>query len=164
MCGPMELAAATAAVGVTEDVLGFVGQRQAFSANKQAANQNYFDRVSALDAQRSELDAADAQRVIDEEIARVQEGGRIAVIGGEFLGAASQARLRNAAANTSERDEAVGDLNSQNQRRQIGRETRGAGIERDAQIAKVAKPSVASLVVKTAGRGLQAATDYMKMK
>lgn len=163
MCDPATLAIAGASVGATSDLLGFYGQKQAKSANDTAANMNYFDRMSALQAQGVQQDAADSERAVDEAILQAQEGGRIAVTASEFLGSASQARLRNASAAELSRSSAVEDLNSQNARAQRGRDMKGAAVERTAAINKVQKPSAAALALKLTGRGLSAAGDYKSM-
>ena len=163
MCDPGTLALATTAVGSASDVLGFVGQEQSASANRVASNQNYFDRMSALQAQGVQMDAADAERSVDEAIARAQEGGRIATTASEFVGAAGQAQLRNTSAAELSRSEAVADLNSQNARAQLGRERKGADIERISNINKVQRPSGAALALKLGGRALQGGTDYKSM-
>jgi len=161
---PTTVGSASPALGALSDVLGFVGQDRANRAGRSATWQNFFDRQSALDTQRSELDAADAERTVDEAILSAQEGGRIAVVSGEFLGAAAQARLKNAAAQEASRAEAIADLNSQNQRRQLGREKRGAAIERDSALAKYAKPSKVALGIRLVGRGVDAANQVASAK
>lgn len=170
MCSPVQtsetpggLASVAPVIGMASDILGFVGARRAEKANRVAAQQNYFDRISAINEQGSQLDASASERSVDEVIAEAQAQGRISA-GSAALGASSVARLQNTASQELSREEALADLNDRNARVQLGREKRGADIERISAINRVQKPSIAALGLRMAGRGADAATAAAKMK
>lgn len=160
---PGGLAAVAPVIGMASDVLGFIGQRQVESANRTAANQNYFDRISALNDQGNQLDAAASERSVDEVIAAAQAQGRISA-GSAALGASSVARLQNTASQELSREEAIADLNDRNARVQLGREKKGAAIERISAINRVQRPSAIGLGLKLGGRVADVFTSAAKMK
>lgn len=159
---PSGLASVSPVIGMASDILGFVGGRRQESANRTAANQNYFDRISALNDQGNQIDAAASERSVDEIIEAAAAQGRISA-GSQALGASSVARLQNTAAQELSREEAIADLNDTNSRRQLGREKRGAEVERISSINRVQKPSVAGLALRLGGRGADAAAKAAKM-
>lgn len=159
---PEGLASVSPIIGMASDVLGFVGARQQESANRTAANQNYFDRISALNDQGNQIDAAASERSVDQIIEEAAAQGRISA-GSQALGASSVARLQNTTSQELSRGRAVADLNDQNSRRQLGREKRGADIERISAINRVQRPSVAALALRLGDRVVDGATKAAKM-
>jgi hypothetical protein len=152
MCGPIAIAAATFAVSAASQIAGFIGQKQASEANERAANISYGQSENELGRRAAEIDAAEGQNTFNSIVERAQAAGRISASASDMgTGAAVTQTVSNQSANEIGRAAAVDQLNSRNQRLQIGDMRTRASFDR---------PSALSLVLGLAGSALGAGKTY----
>lgn len=164
MCSPGALAAGQAAVGIASAVAGHIGQKQAYKANREAAQYNFANRFNASETQRVQMDQERSEKAFDTAIAAVQAQGRIAASASEMgLSAGAAQQGFNSEMFGLGRQASVDDANDANQRVQLANERRGADIARISQINSVSKPSALGLVLGIGKAVVDAGTSYKQM-
>lgn len=148
MCGPQATGAADAGLGIAGATLGFFGQKAAYKANRTAANLDYANDREALAAKAVELDQERSESAFDTAIASAQAEGRIAASAADQgLAPTSFIQQLNAAQFGIGRQRETEDINDQNARQQLARETTGADIRRRSKINSVSKPNGVTLAL-----------------
>lgn len=161
MCGPIAIAATTFAVSAASQIVGFIGQKRASEANERAANIGYAQAQNELGRRATEIDAAEGQSTFNSIVERAQAAGRISASASDMgTGAAVTQTLSNQSANEIGRAAAIDQLNSRNQRLQLGDLRTRAEFDRVSQINAVPRPSALSLALGITQSALQAGSAY----
>lgn len=161
MCDPMTMAAATFAVGAVQQVTQYAGEKQAYSANKVAANLNYANQSDILGQKRVELDQQKSENALDTAIATVQAQGSVAASAASLgMSSASIVGALHADMFGIGRQAGAENTNDQNQRLQLANEQRGADLTRVSQIASVSKPGLLDLGLGIGAAALKSVGTY----
>lgn len=161
MCGPLAIAATTFAVSAASSIVGFIGQRQASEANERAANISFGQSENELGRRAAEIDAAEGQNTFNSIVERAQAAGRISASASDMgTGSATTTTLSSQSANEIGRSAAIDQLNSRNQRLQLGDMRTRAEFDRVSQINSVPRPRALSLVLGIAGAAASAGGTY----
>lgn len=161
MCDPITIAAATFAVGAAQQVSQYAGEKQAYAANKTAANLNFANQQDILGQKRVQLDQQRSENALDTAIATVKAQGSVAASAASMgMSSASIVGALNADMFGIGRQYSAEQTNDQNQRLQLANESRGAAISRESQIMQVSKPGLADLALGIGGAALKGASAY----
>jgi hypothetical protein len=161
MCDPATLAAVTFAVGAGQQVSQYVGEKQAYKANKVAANLNYANQHDILGQKRIQLDQQNSENALDTAIATVKAEGEVAASAASLgMSSASIVGALNADMFGIGRQYSAEQTNDQNQRVQLANEARGAAISRESQIMSVSKPGLLDLGLGIGAAALKGAGAY----
>lgn len=161
MCDPVSIAVTTAAVSALSTTVGFIGQRQAAKANEQAANVSAAQQHNELGQRAVQVDAQQSENTVNALIERAAGQGAISASASAFnTGVSTTTQRSNAADFALGRSLSIEDLNSENQRQQIGNEHTGVELERVSQINSVQKPGALSLALGIGEAGLKGANAY----
>jgi N-acyl-D-aspartate/D-glutamate deacylase len=161
MCDPLSIAAVTFAVGAGQQVSQYVGEKQAYSANKTAANLNFANQHDILQQKHIQLDQQNSENALDTAIATVKAQGEVAASAASLgMSSSSIVGALNADMFGIGRQYSAEQTNDQNQRVQLANESRGAEIARNSQIAAVAKPNLLNLGLGIGGAALKGASAY----
>jgi len=163
MCDPVTIAVATFAVSSASAIAGFVGQQKAADANERAANVTYAQTSNELGRRATEIDAAQGQSTFNSIVERAQAQGRISASASDMgTGVAVTQTLQNQSANEIGRTASVDELNSRNQRLQLGDMRTRSEFDRVSQINSVPRPSPLSLVLGITKSALSAGSSYQQ--
>jgi hypothetical protein len=164
MCDPVTLAAATFAVTATSSIVGFQGAQQAAKANELAANITAGQSANELGRRATEIDAAQGQNTFNSIVEQAKAQGRISASASDMgTGAAVTQTLQNQSANEIGRAAAVDELNSRNQRLQLGDMRMRSEFDRQSQINSVPTPSPLSLALGIAQAGVSSVDTYTSL-
>lgn len=164
MCDPATIAMTTLAVSSASAVAGFAGQQQASAANKTAANIGYGQNYNALQERSTQIDEAQSENTFDAIVSRAAASGRISNTAAAFgTDQATTTQQQNASDFGIGRDASVDDLNYENQRIQVSQGVTNADLQRQSQINRVPKPSVAALGLTLAGDAASAGGTYLNL-
>ncbi len=161
MCDPVTLTAATFAISATSAIVGFQGAQQAADANERAANVTAAQTANELGRRATEIDAAQGQNTFNSLVERAKAAGRISASASDLgTGAAVTQTLQNQSANEIGRAASVDQLNSRNQRLQLGDMRTRSEFDRISQINSVPAPSPLSLALGIAEAGVSSLGTY----
>lgn len=161
MCDPVSIGLATFAVGAAQQGVEFLGERQAYKANKVAANLNYANQSDIISQKRVQLDQEHSENALDTAIATVKAQGSVAASAASMgMSSASIVGALNADMFGIGRQAGAEQANDNNQRLQLANEARGAAISRESQIMSVAKPGLLNLGIGFASSALKGAGAY----
>lgn len=161
MCDPVTIAVSALAVSTLTTAVGFVGQNQAADANRKAANMSAANSYNDLGNKGVQIDAQNSENNLSSIINAHAAKGAISASASAFgTGEASTAQLANAADYAAGRSASISQLNANNQRLQLGSDSAGVDIQRQAQIASKQGGSGLSLALGFAGDALGAAGTY----
>lgn len=161
MCSPQAMGAADATLGVAKDIMGFVGQQQAYHDNRIAANLQYANTSNIIGQQAEQTNVKQSQDTVSNIIDAAQRFGRIASSATSIgLGAGTVGAARSAGEVISNRRQGVIDFNSNSERLQLGNEQQGANLKRTSQINSVPKANILGLGLDIAGSAMGGAQTY----
>lgn len=162
MCPPaLAIAAAQFAIGTASEVMGYLGQKQAYSTNERAARMGYAENINTLNQRQSEIDASQSEHAVDALIAQARSAGRISASMSALSSDAQTAQgMQQSASGEIQRARAIQDANSDAQRAQTRAESRGASLSRDNQIRSVPKANLAATLLNIGGQALKATGTY----
>ena len=161
MCDPVSLGLAFAAVGATSSVMGFVGQNQAASANRRAADLSYANTENQLALKGSQVDAQQSENTVQAAIARITGQGRISASASSMgSDAASATRGANAVDFGVGRGLSIENINSDSQRQAIGGEEANAFYAHQSQVNSVLPQSPIQLALGLAKSGLGGVSTF----
>lgn len=163
MCDPtggvLTLALLSATVGVGSAYSSYVGQQQMAEQQTQAANRTFMLRDETIRAQAAQLDTAQTEDAFDREVETIRNRGRIAnSISDMGLGNLTGSQLTQVNAFETGRAQSLTDVNFAQQREQLNRDLKGAGIERDSSLG--VPPSSLSLILGIGQGVLQGVNLY----
>lgn len=164
MCEPATLTTLALVAGgasAAKTVMGFIGQQQAASANKKAANLNYNLKVEQASRQNAQLSEQQTQTALTDAVTIAQNFGRIATSASSLgLGRTTAHRLLGVAATGANRALAANEANYANKRVDLQTELTGASIQRSSQIASVPSPTYGELALNLIGDAADTASNY----
>jgi hypothetical protein len=161
MCDPLSIAAVTFAVGAGQQVSQYVGEKQAYSANKTAANLNFANQHDILQQKHIQLDQQNSENALDTAIATVKAQGEVAASAASLgMSSSSIVGALNADMFGIGRQYSAEQTNDQNQRVQLANESRGAEIARNSQIMSVSKPEPPTSAWASEAAALKGAGAY----
>lgn len=164
MCDPVSMGAASAGMGAVQSVMGFMGQTQAARSNAQAANASYMNTYNSEQQQASQVDRRQSENTVTSMINAAAARGRVSASASSMgADAASTTQMVNAADFDVGRALSIEDVNSEDQRVQIGQQLTNANIERQSQINQVVKPSPFSLITNLGADAIQGAGQALKL-
>jgi len=158
---PMIAAISSFALQAGSSVLGFVGQNQAASANRDAANIDHARDTDALNRRQVELDQIDTENAVDTAIASLQAEGQIAASAtARGLAGPSVVQALNASMFGVARDVTAEHITDQNQRLGIARSREDADVRRQSRINQVPRGSVVRLALGLGNAALSGYNTY----
>lgn len=161
MCGPLAIAGASMALGIAQSAMSFVGQQQAYSQNREAANIQYANTWNAEQQKAGQVNQKQSEDKLSNVIDFAQHFGRIAASATTMgVGSGTLGAVQSSAGVESNRKAGIIDLNARNERGQIGTELQAANLRRTATINSVAKPNLLSLGLSIGGDVLGAGSTY----
>jgi len=148
MCDPVTIGLTTAALSIASTVTGYIGQNQAYEANRQASNLNYAREMEAVGRQQVQLDKKASENAFDTAIATVRAQGDISASASDRgLSTQSIAQQLNATMFGIGRQATAEDINDQSVRDNLAASKTDADLRRQSQINSVQKGSALSLAI-----------------
>lgn len=161
MCNPQMMSAGQGALGVTKDIMSFVGQQQAYHDNRIAANLQFANTSNVVAQQAEQTNVKQSQDTISNIIDSAQRFGRIAASASTIgVGAGTVGAAVSASQVLNNRRQGAINFNANSERLQQGTELTAANLRRTSQINSVKKANIVSLGLDIAGDAVGAQSTY----
>lgn len=157
--------AINAAVGAASALAAHAGQQQMAKAQESAARTSYNMGVSQLERQRLEQNTQAQVQMSERARQAMIERGRLrAAMPGAGVEGGSIDRIAGNHEYMVNRDLAMMTENSRNTARQSAQEGIGMQAQAQSRLNQIERPSILNTGLQIAGVGLDAASDYKKIK
>lgn len=164
MCDPVTMGVIVASTSAISAGLAFGGKQEERATNIADANAGYANTFNSIQTQAGELDTQRSENAVTAMINAAASRGHISASASSMgADAATTTAMANAGDFDVGRDLSLKNVNTENQRVQLGQNLKDASLRRQSQINQTPAPSVAGLLLNIAGAGIKGANSALHL-